>query len=56
MLFLLENKLCLIEYIVNNKKAMGTWFLIELPILDSNNQMKGLITNHHILNYKILKI
>ena len=34
---------------------MGTWFLIELTILDSNNQMKGLITNHHILNYKILK-
>ena len=46
---------CLIEYIVNNRKAMGSGFLIELPIPDSNNTMKGLITNHHILNYKILK-
>ncbi len=46
---------CLIEYIVNNRKAMGTGFLIELPIPDSNNPMKGLITNYHVLNYKILK-
>ena len=46
---------CLIEYNANIGKVIGTGFLIELPIPDSNNPMKGLITNHHILNYTILK-
>ena len=45
---------CLIEYMVNNGRVRGTGFLIELPIPDSNNSMKGLLTNNHILNHGIL--
>lgn len=45
---------CIIEYINNNKRIKGTGFLVELPIPNSNNPMKGLMTNNHILDHKIL--
>ena len=45
---------CIIEYISNNKRIKGTGFLIELPIPNSNDPMKGVMTNNHILDHKIL--
>lgn len=46
---------CIIEYKINNNlKIKGTGFLIELPIPNYNKPMKGLMTNNHILNHKIL--
>lgn len=46
---------CLIKYTEDNLNKKGTGFFIELPILNSNKPMKGLMTNNHILNHKNLK-
>ena len=45
---------CIIEYNNNNKRIKGTGFLLELPFPNSNEPMKGLMTNNHILDHKIL--
>ena len=45
---------CNIGYIFENQKREGKGFLLVLPIPQSNDQMRGLITSNQILNTNIL--
>ena len=48
MLLGISKSICKIEYL--NQKIKGTGFLVKLPIPDSKNPIRGIITSNHILN------
>ena len=45
---------CQIEYTIDNEKKTGKGFLLKLPVPDSKNPIRGLITTYDILNNNIL--
>ncbi len=45
---------CNIDYTFENQKRKGKGFLLVLPIPQSNDQMRGLITSNQILNTNII--
>ena len=51
---IIANSTCNIEYIFESQKKEGKGFLLVLPIPESNDQMRGLITSNQILNTNIL--
>ena len=51
---IIANSTCNIQYIFESQKREGKGFLLVLPIPESNDQMRGLITSNQILNTNIL--
>ena len=51
---IISKSFCNVEYIFENEKREGKGFLLILPILESNEQRRGLITSNQILNNNIL--
>ena len=45
---------CQIEYTIDNEKKTGKGFLLKIPVPDSKNSIRGLITTYNILNNNIL--
>ena len=50
----ISKSICKIEYNFEEQNKSGTGFLVTLPIPDSNNPIRGLITSNQILNNKVL--
>lgn len=46
----ISKSICKIEYIYEKEKVNGTGFLVRLPIPDSTDHIRGLITSNHIIN------
>ena len=51
---IISKSTCQLEYTIDNEKKVGKGFLLILPVPDSENQIRGLITTFHILNNNIL--
>ena len=50
----ISKSICKIEYSFGVENKIGTGFLVKLPIPDSNNPIRGLITSNKVLNNNIL--